>query len=335
MPEPDGRASPKPQIKEGKRARTVLGDIPVEQLGYTLLHEHVFWDYDTRQREVCLDFSERELQKLIEAGGRTIVDVAPHPYRIPEWYLALAPLLELHIIVSSGFYLERRTALKFHTYTESQMAERFLKEVTEGIQGSRLKAGIIKVAGEKASLTAWEKRVLRAAAWVQRQTGVPICCHAIEGGLKQFELLSEAGADPQRIYICHAETEAGWQGRSVNQQIDYLIEIARRGGSLYFSNFGWEFLSHSENLKRLMMGLCEKDFQRQLLFSADANYKVDDAGNFWWEEQRNHPELPVKNFAYTFTYITPLLQRWGFTEADLRVFLVENPREMFSAAAWL
>ena len=112
----------------------------------------------------------------------------------------------------------------------------------------------------------------------QRETGVPICAHAIEGGLEQLNVLSEAGADPQRIYICHAETESGWEGRPVSRQIDYLLAIAQEGGSLYFSNFGWEFLSQSENLKRLMLGICEKGFQHRLLFSADANYKVDEAG---------------------------------------------------------
>ena len=127
------------------------------------MHEHVFWDYDARWREACIDFSRQELEKLSQAGGRTVVDVAPHPYRIPEWYLALAPQVDIRIIVSTGFYLERRTPLKFHAYTESQMVERFLAELTEGIQGSNLKAGVIKVAGECAHLTAWEERVLRAA----------------------------------------------------------------------------------------------------------------------------------------------------------------------------
>jgi len=321
-----------PAAGRGNCVRTILGDIPLEQLNCAMLHEHVFWDYDPRWRGVCLDFSRQELYKLISAGGRAIVDVAPHPYRIPEWYLSLAAQVDIHIIVSAGFYLERRTPPEFHAYTESQMVDRLLKELTEGIQGSPLKAGVIKVAAESARFTSWEQRVLRAAARVQRETGVPICSHAIEGGVEQFEALCEAGADPERIYICHAETESGWEGRSVSQQIDYLQQITCRGGSLYFSNFGWEFLSQTENLKRLMLTLCAQGFQGRLLFSSDANYKVDETGNTWWEEQCNHPRLPAKNFAYTFTYIVPLLQRWGFTPADLQQFLVINPRAMFNTA---
>ena len=73
-----------------------------------------------------------------------------------------------------------------------------------------------------------------------------------------------------------------------------------------------------------MLGLCEAGYRRRLLFSADANYKWDESGNFWWEEQRNHPALPAKNFAYTFTYTIPLLKSWGFTEADLHVCLVRE-----------
>ena len=137
MPETAQKEHVHPGSRSGRYARTVLGDMPVEELGCTLMHEHVFWDYDARRREACIDFSRQELEKLSQAGGRTVVDVAPHPYRIPEWYLALAPQVDINIIVSSGFYLERRTPLKFHTYSESQMLERFLQELTEGIQGSR------------------------------------------------------------------------------------------------------------------------------------------------------------------------------------------------------
>jgi phosphotriesterase-related protein len=334
MPDAAQKEHVHPGSRSGRYARTVQGNIPVEELGCTLMHEHVFWDYDARRREACIDFSRQGLEKLSQAGGRTVVDVAPHPYRIPEWYLALAPQVDVHIILSSGFYLERRTPLKFHTYSESQMLERFLQELTEGIQSSRVKAGVIKTAGETRRLTGWERAVLRAAGAAQKATGAPVCCHAIEGGREQFEALCNAGADPHRIYICHAETESGWEGRSVSQQLEYLLSIAQEGGSLYLSNFGWEFLSRSENLKRLVLGLCEAGYRRRLLFSADANYKWDEAGVFWWEEQRNHPALPEKNFAYTFTYTIPLLKRWGFTEADLQACLVENPKEMFDTAVW-
>ena len=333
-PKNDAHHTQAASIDAQPKIRIVLGDVDLEDLGMTLIHEHVFWDFEPKWREGSITFTKQELEAAAEYGARTVVDVAPHPYRIPEWYQAVASQVSLNLVVSTGFYLENRVTPEIRSLSENQMADWFWREIMVGIRNSSLRAGVIKVAGEGVQLTSWEKKVMRSAAGVQREVGVPICTHAIEGGLSQFEALVGAGADPQRIYISHTEQESGWEGRSVGEQIEYLLEITRQGGSLYFSTFGWDFLSREENLKRLMVTICENGFQDQLLFSADANYKVDEDGNIWWEEQRDHPELPVKNFSHTFTTTLPLLKKWGFTDADIKHLLFENPKAMFSTACF-
>ncbi len=308
---------------------TLRGTITPAQLGRTLVHEHVFWDFDPRYRRTSLDFTCQELEKLAAFEVDTVVDVGPFDYRSMGWYQAIAHQVKLNIIVSTGFYLQRRTAPEFHEYSVDQLAARFLGEINEGIGGSAVRAGVIKVAGEKEELTPWEMRMCQAAALVQQHSGAPICTHAIEGAWPQFQALLAAGADPQRVYLSHTEHEPGWRGRSVEQQIAYLEQITRQGGSLYFSNFGWEFYSQEANLRRLVLGLCERGYADRLLIGADANYKINEDGSTRWEEQRPHPELPLKNFAYAFTYTVPLLQRWGLSQADLEQFLVHNPRRIF------
>ena len=319
------------RVKKPK-VRTVLGDIDMDNMGITLIHEHVFWDFEPLWQDRSIAFSKAELQAAAVFGARTIVDVAPHPYRYPQWYLDLAPQTDVNIIVSTGFYLEKRVSPRIHSMSENDMIVHFRHEIITGIRNSSLKAGVIKVAGAGPQLTPWEQKVMCAAAHVNRELGVPVCTHAIEGALAQFYTLLAAGADPQRIYLSHTEQEIGWEGRSVEGQISYLLEIVRQGGSLYFSTFGWEFLSQGENLKHLILTLCEKGFQSHLLISADANYKVDQDGNTWWEEQKDHPELPQKNYSHTFTYTLPLLKSWGFSDMDIKGFLVDNPGAMFSTA---
>ena len=63
------------------------------------------------------------------------MDVAPHPYRIPEWYLALAPQVDINIIVSTGFYLERRTPLKFHAVYREPDGRALLGGIDRGYPG--------------------------------------------------------------------------------------------------------------------------------------------------------------------------------------------------------
>lgn len=310
--------------------QTVRGPIGLDQLGQTMMHEHIFSDHRMEWREANLTVARRELQELMDCGGQTIVDVGPNPLRHMDWYAELASQVAIHIIVCTGFYLQRRTPEALWDLSEEQYAERFLRELTEGIAGTGIRAALIKVAGEKAELTPWEQKVMRAAARVQRETGVPICTHACEGARAQFDLLVGAGADPERIYLSHVEAEFGWEGRTLQQQAAYLTAIARDGGSLYFNNFTFEFDTPHEDLMYLMHTLCDRGYAHRVLFGIDANFRFNDDGTIYWEAQKEHPETAVRDFAYTYTGAMPLMRAWGFTDAHFQTFLVENPKRMFS-----
>jgi phosphotriesterase-related protein len=312
--------------------QTVLGTIDLNDLDETMMHEHVFFGNwgDERWREPSIAFARRELEKLVACGARTLVDVGPHPARAMSWYTELAPQIDLNILLSTGFYLERRTPETLRTQDEAAYVARFQRELIDGIGDSGIRAALIKVAANKAQLTPWEVKVYRAAAHVQRETGVPICTHACEGAREQFDLLVQAGADPERIYLSHVEAEFGWEGRTLKEQARYLEAIARQGGSLFFNNFGFEFDTPHEDLMYLMHTLCDKRYAQRVLFGVDANYAFDQHGQIWWEAERAHPEAGARTYAYTYTDAIPLLRRWGFTDEDLHIFLIKNPRRMFS-----
>jgi phosphotriesterase-related protein len=310
--------------------QTVRGPIDVDELGETMMHEHIFSDHREEWREQNLTVAQRELQELIDEGGRTIVDVGPNPLRHMDWYAELAPQVDVHIIVSTGFYLQQRTPESLWDLSENEYVERFTRELTEGIADSGIRAAVIKVAGNKAELTPWEIKVMTAAAQVQRETGVPICTHACEGARSQFDVLTEAGADPERIYMSHVEAEFGWEGRTLKEEARYLEALARDGGSLYFNNFMFEFDTPHEDLMYLMHYLCDRGHENRILFGIDANFRFNDDGSIYWEAQKEHPEAGVRDFAYTYTGAIPLMRKWGFTDEHFHTFLVENPRRMFN-----
>jgi len=315
------------------RVQTVLGAIPVEQLGQTMMHEHIFMQYDAQWKTTIFSFAESELWKLVNAGGKTIVDVMPKYDRQVSWYQELASRVDIQIILSTGFYLEKMEMYvhpEHREWSEGQMHEKMLAELTQGIQGSDVKAGVIKVAGDLPALTAFEQRVMRAAARAQQQTGVPICTHACAGAANQFDLLVESGADPQRIYMSHVEAEFGWEGRTLKQQADHLCQIAQRGGSFFFNNLEFQFDTPHEDLMYLMHTLADRGYAHRILFGMDTNFTVDPQGVIWLEAQQEHPETAVRTYVYTLTGARALMQRWGFTDADFRIFLLENPRRMFS-----
>jgi phosphotriesterase-related protein len=312
------------------KIQTVRGPIDLAQLDETMMHEHVFSDHREKWRSQNLAVARRELQELVDVGGQTVVDVGPDPLRHMDWYAELAPQADCHIIVSTGFYLQRRTPESLWGLSEDEYVERFTRELAEGIAGSGIRAALIKVAGEKAELNAWEIKVMKAAARVQAATGVPICTHACEGARSQFDVLTQAGADPERIYHCHVEAEFGWEGRTLKEQAKHLEAIAREGGSLYFNNFGFEFDTPHEDLMYLMHYLCDRGYEHRVLFGVDANFRFDEDGNLYWEAEKEHPETGVRDYAYTYMGAIPLMRKWGFTDEHFHTFLVENPKWMFS-----
>ena len=318
--------------------QTVLGPVDLDALGETMVHEHVFfWNWGDahsggapHKRALSIAYAREELAKLAACGARTVVDVGPLPERDVGWYRELAPQVDLHILLSTGFYLEARTPEPFRSFSEGQCVERFRKELREGIGSTSVRAALIKAASNKAELTDWERTVLRAAARVQRETGAPICLHSCEGARRQFDRLLGAGADPERLYFSHVEAEFGWEGRTLKQQARYLEDICREGGSLFFNNYLFEFDTPHEDMMYLMHTLLDRGYLKRLLFGMDVNFEVADDGRIWMEAEREHPECGRRTWEAIYTGFIPLLKRWGFTDAEVRTMLVENPRALFS-----
>lgn len=316
--------------------QTLGGPISSDQLGQTMMHEHIFlWNWDEEhKRAASIAYAATELNKLAAHGANTIVDVGPVPRRKMDWYLELAPQVPLNIILSTGFYLLDVfgwiPAAEFGDMTEDQMVARFMRELTEGIGDSGIRAGLVKAASNKPELTDWEKRLMRAAGRVQRQTGVPVCLHSCAGARNQFDELTRAGADPERLYFSHVEAEFGWEGRTLQEEARYLEAICKEGGSLFFNNYLFEFDTPHEDMMYLMHYLMDKGHLNRLLFGMDVNFNIDDDGRVWAEAEKTYPITGQRTWEAVYTGWIPLLKSWGFTDEHIRVMLVDNPRAMFS-----
>jgi len=279
-----------------------------------------------------IDHARDELNKLAAQGAKTLVDVGPLPRRNMDWYKELAPQIPLNIVMSTGFYLLgwSTPVEEFGDWTEGQMYSRFSRELLNGIGDSGVRAGLIKVAANKAQLIPWEERVMRSAGRLQKETGVPICTHACEGARSQFDLLVHSGADPERIYMSHVEAEFGWEGRNLRQEAKYLEAICKEGGSLFFNNYLFEFDTPHEDMMFLMHYLLDKGYLNRILFGMDVNFNLEEDGKFWSEAEKEHPVTGGRTWEAIYTGYKPLVKSWGFTDEHLHTMFVDNPRRMFS-----
>lgn len=307
---------------------TLTGAVPCDSLGTTLIHEHVLYgEVPSDQRAASIDIAVKLLKDAARVGVDTLVDLSPT--RDIALYLEIAKQVPLRIIASTGSYLYSRTPKWLQEMDEERMYRRILREVTVGIEGTKARAGIIKVAGAKTPLTEWEKSAFRAAARVQKKLGTPIGTHAIFEPREQFDLLVSAGADPNKCFFSHVEAEFGWRGRSREQEAAYLLAIAREGGYLLFNNFGFEFDTPWNDLVYLIRYLCDKGHANRVLTSVDCSWEWKN-GKQVFEASEKHPETARRTYAYMITEAVPELLKAGFSAAEVRTFLVENPRRFFS-----
>lgn len=308
---------------------TVRGPVDIDQLGTTLIHEHVLFQYDDSRRKESIDFQVKLLREGREAGIQTVVDLTP--VRRIDWFMEIAEQVDVNIIACTGYYREKITPKPLAALSESQMVDRMVKELTEGIDNLGVRAGIIKVAADLPQLTPWEVQVFTAGAKAHLKTGACIATHACAGAREQAQVLLRAGADLNCVFFSHVEAEFGWEGRTLKEEAKYLEEIARQGGSLLFNNFGFEHDTPWPDLTYLLHHLCDAGYQDKVLISIDVNWTWNNQkGKIEFEAEAEHPECGRRTYAYMMTDSVPALLQAGFTEKDVHTFLVENPRKFFA-----
>jgi phosphotriesterase-related protein len=253
---------------------------------------------------------------------------------LPQYYSLyqrIADKTDVNVIVSTGYYAEEKMPDNLRSMTELQMEDRMYKEVTDGFQGTKVKAGIIKIASNSVPLSDWERRVYRSAARVQKATGVPIGCHAWLGARVQLDILMQNGADPNHTNFAHIETEAGWEGRTIEQTAERLLTVVKDGGYILFNNFFQEFYTPWKDMVFLLRYFCDKGYANRIFTSMDTNWQWKDGKQVFEEEDCKDPvNAGKRKYAFFLTNGVPDMERAGFTKSEIETFLVQNPRNFFS-----
>ena len=136
-------------MSDNVRIHTVLGEIEPSVLGRTLMHEHIFCDMyrvTGRLNELLNDeaLSVNELAALRKAGGTALVEVTtPDLGRDPEALCRVAEKTELHIIMGTGWYRQPFYPPEIDRLSTNELADMMITELTDGVEGTGIRAGII------------------------------------------------------------------------------------------------------------------------------------------------------------------------------------------------
>jgi len=317
--------------------QTVLGPISPEELGITLTHEHVVSRFNPKLETRQLDYAIRELKKARMFGASTLVEVSPPNMHLGKNDGRNIPVLQevsrksgVNIICSTGYY-EIPPAIK--NISLEEIAESMVNELTQGANGTNIRPGVIKIAANYVPLQPLEEKIFVAAGMAQAQTGAPICCHTETGLCEQLEALLKGGANPDHCYFSHVEVEWGWEGRSLEEEAKYLLDIVQTGASLCINDFGFTQDLHyggENDLAYLIKFMIDNSAENKVLISMDCVYEIHDDGYVEFGGESVNPEVCKRNYAFLFTHTIPMLVENGIDNKSIHTILVDNTKRILT-----
>jgi phosphotriesterase-related protein len=302
---------------------TVRGPVPLDKLGMTLMHEHVLVDFigaDKVSRErysteevfnVALPF----LKKVHSLGCRSLVECTPaYLGRDPGLLRRLSEVSGLNILTNTGYYgASDDKYVPKHAFTETaqDLAAGWIREFQDGIDGTGIKPGIMKISVDKGPLSEIDAKLVRAAALTHLKTGLTIASHTEDGtsALEELDLLNKEGVAASAFIWVHAHIEP---------QTDKQLKAARRGAWIEFDGISEKSLEQHVKLVKMMI---DAGLLHRTLISQDAGwYHVGERGG---GQYRSYESL--------FTRFIPALKKSGATDRQIRQLLTENPRTALQA----
>ena len=303
---------------------TVRGKVAGRELGKTLAHEHILCDFggaegaEERKADpaVVMELLKPRLLEVKERGYSAFIDATPawigRDVRILE---RLSAETGLHIITNTGWYgAAKDKFLPRAAFSENAdgLAARWIEEHENGIDGTGIRPGFIKIGVDSGPLSEVDRKLVRAAARTHLATGLAIACHTGEerAALDVLETVREERASPDALIVVHADGIGSAGGR---------LKLARDGAWLEYDGVGGRPI---EEHVKLVLELEKNGLLDRLLLSHDAGWYAmgeEDGGK---ARLRPYTAIPDK--------LVPALLSAGLSGAALEKVLVENPRKAFS-----
>ena len=342
---------------EGK-VITVNGPVEPDQLGITLMHEHLLFTclmwfleeshrglgsdaympvtaqnaallrefpYHNRDNLINTDWylTAMEVRRFKMALGRTVVDSSNLGLGRDVWGLRkIADDVGVNIISGTGYYVHHAQPWYVESMTEHEMAEGMIRDITEGADGTEIRCGLIGEIGTSDPIAPSEWKALRAAAITQHATGAAIQIHALHEQRLMPDILDllikEMGVPPSRVIAGHMDLTTG--DRS------YMKRVAEYGTFFELDGFGHPcptegvYVSDGDRVGAVEWMISE-GHEDQLLFSHDIGLKA------------RLSSFGGPGYDHIMNVIIPMMSRDGVPRDIINKILIDNPRRALTITA--
>lgn len=301
--------------------RTVLGDIPSSEMGFTMPHEHIFTKpqgHGTKVEDDHLlddvDKAMAMLQEFHRAGGRTIVEATPETWgRNAAGMAKVSEASGVHVIACTGYICQEHGMQPEVTdWDIDYLAEVMVNDLTVGMDGTSVKAGWIKAGSAYMHITPNEEKVIRAAVKAANAVGCVVHTHTTNGtmGIEQIEIAEDEGFDLSRMIIAHVDR---------NPDAWYHRKMVEKGVSLIYDGPGKAKYYPDSIRIDVLRQLVAEGYEDQLMLTNDmgrrSHHKVWGFGPGWtWIKERFLPRLIEE----------------GFTPDVVDKFMIHTPARMYA-----
>lgn len=306
---------------------TVTGPVEAEDLGLTLVHEHVRaiseavhfqWPHlydDAAERSRAL----ADMEAVKGHGVKTIFDpTALGLGRDARWMRSVSEESGVQIVPCTGIYRYNFLPQIFENRDEDFLADVYVHDIEEGIQGTDVKAAFIKTAVDEPGINLWIEKALRAAARASKRTGRPIMAHshpATRRGLELLDVFEDEGVDLSTVMVAHTGD---------TDDLGYIEEVLGRGAWIGMDRYGLDIILPQEKRNATVAALCERGHAERMFLSQDSCSTID-----WYPEELRPQLAPKWSMTLIFEEILPELKELGVTDEQIDQMLVNNP------AAWI
>src|SRR5438309_5541552 len=315
--------------------QTVQGAVQSDQLGVVLAHEHVRF----RAEAVAAEWPPRsdaqlELASALaavsaakERGVQTIVDpTAMFGGRDVHFMRQVADQTGVQIVPCTGIYSYDYLPHYFENRDVDVMAEHFVADIENGIQGTDIRAAFIKCAADAAGVTDNVEKIHRACARASVQTGAPIMAHsmpAVGTGPRQVDIFEQEGVDLARVQIAHCGD---------TDDVGYIEALIDRGGYVGLARYGVEMFLPIEKRNATTAELLRRGHAQRLMISQDYCATID-----WFPSEAAEvfeSQGAIRNWSMTLVFdeVVPALREQGAMDDEVfDTVFVQNPARWLTA----
>jgi phosphotriesterase-related protein len=315
--------------------QTVQGAVEADELGLVLAHEHVRFRDEAVAAEwpgryddqLELDAALESVRAAKDRGVQTIVDpTAMFGGRDVRFMRRVAEETGVRIVACTGIYSYDYLPHYFENRDVDVMADHFVEDIEQGIQGTDIRAAFLKCAADALGVTEHVEKIHRAVARASVQTGAPIMAHsmpAVATGPRQVEIFEEEGVDLTRVQIAHCGD---------TDDVGYIERLIEKGVYVGLDRYGLEMYLPMDKRNATAAELLRRGHAERLMISQDFCATID-----WFPPEAAEvfeTSGAIRNWSMTLVFdeVVPALRELGvMDDATFQTIFAENPRRWLTA----